>query len=240
MALARQAKLPIIIHCREAWSDCLKIDRRTLAYNGPGRNSPLLYRHAGGCAARHRHGFLISFAGNVTYPKAQNIRDVCESLRLENILMETDSPYLAPQAHRGKRNEPAYVAEVAQTIANVRNLAPDEVAAADVGRIFGASSVLAGRRASRPSGLKETSCMGGHAIALLTVKEIFDLVRDDLAWSKQELALQSGTAIPVSEITAICWAAAGSVCARRFCCFLRGYAGTAAIERDPPRRRRRT
>jgi len=75
-------------------------------------------------------GFLISFAGNSTYPKTQNLRDVAKALPLENILIETDSPYLAPQTYRGKRNEPAYVAEVARTLASVRNLSPDEVAAA--------------------------------------------------------------------------------------------------------------
>src|SRR3989441_12406316 len=57
-------------------------------------------------------GFLISFAGNSTYPKTQNLRDVAKALPLEKILIETDAPYLAPQPYRGKRNEPAYVAEV--------------------------------------------------------------------------------------------------------------------------------
>jgi TatD DNase family protein len=75
-------------------------------------------------------GFLISFAGNSTYPKAQNLRDVAKALPLEKILIETDSPYLAPQPYRGKRNEPAYVIEVARTLASVRDLSPDEVAAA--------------------------------------------------------------------------------------------------------------
>ena len=75
-------------------------------------------------------GFLISFAGNSTYPKAQNLRDIAKALPLEKLLIETDSPYLAPQLFRGKRNEPAYVAEVARTLGSVRNLSPDEVAAA--------------------------------------------------------------------------------------------------------------
>ena len=74
-------------------------------------------------------GFLVSFTGNLTYPKAQNIRDVAKALPLENILIETDSPYLAPQPMRGKRNEPAYVAEVAKALANVRNLGTEETAA---------------------------------------------------------------------------------------------------------------
>jgi TatD DNase family protein len=73
-------------------------------------------------------GFLISFAGNVTYPKAQNLRDVAREIPLDKLLVETDSPFLAPQTHRGRRNEPAFVAEVAQTIGNVRNLPASQVA----------------------------------------------------------------------------------------------------------------
>ena len=71
---------------------------------------------------------MISFTGNLTYPKAQNIRDVAKALPLSNILIETDSPYLAPQLIRGKRNEPAYVAEVAKVLANVRDLPVEEIA----------------------------------------------------------------------------------------------------------------
>jgi TatD DNase family protein len=73
-------------------------------------------------------GFMVSFTGNVTYPKAQGIRDVAKDLPLANILIETDSPYLAPVPHRGKRNEPAYAVEVAKVLANVRNLQPHEIA----------------------------------------------------------------------------------------------------------------
>jgi TatD DNase family protein len=72
---------------------------------------------------------MISFAGNSTYPKTQSIRDVARDIPLERMLIETDSPFLAPQPYRGKRNEPAYVAEVARTLANVRNLSPEEIAA---------------------------------------------------------------------------------------------------------------
>jgi TatD DNase family protein len=75
-------------------------------------------------------GFLVSFAGNVTYPKAQNLRDVACSVPLDSLLMETDAPFLAPQSRRGQRNEPAFVAEVAQTLANVRDLPLEELAAA--------------------------------------------------------------------------------------------------------------
>ena len=130
MALAQAAKLPIIIHCRDAWSDTL--DLLDHEWKPTGLRGIL---H---CFTSTREdaqrgvdmGFLISFAGNSTYPKAQNLRDVVKALPLENILIETDAPYLAPQPWRGKRNEPAYVAEVARVLASVRNLAPDEMAAA--------------------------------------------------------------------------------------------------------------
>ena len=75
-------------------------------------------------------GFVVSFAGNVTYPKMQLLRDVARELPLESLLTETDSPFLPPQGRRGKRNEPAFVVEVAQTLASVRNLGSEEVAAA--------------------------------------------------------------------------------------------------------------
>jgi TatD DNase family protein len=130
MALAREAKLPIIIHCREAWSDCLKLIAEDWKSSGLGG---ILHCFSSTLEDAQRGigmGFLISFAGNSTYPKAQNLREIAKALPLEKLLMETDAPYLAPQAHRGKRNEPAYVAEVAHTLASVRNLAPEEVAAA--------------------------------------------------------------------------------------------------------------
>jgi TatD DNase family protein len=125
---ARAAKIPIVIHCREAWPDCLKIldeDWRSSALGG------IFHCYAGTLEeARYgmEMGFLVSFAGNVTYPKAQTLRDVARQIPLDRLLVETDSPFLAPVPHRGKRNEPAYVAEVARTIGNVRNLAADEVA----------------------------------------------------------------------------------------------------------------
>lgn len=130
MELAHAAKLPIIIHCRDAWSDCLKV--LADAWKPTGLGGIL---HCFGSTVEDAKrgldmGFLISFAGNSTYPKAQNIRDVAKALPLENILIETDSPYLAAQPHRGKRNEPAYVGEVAKVLGNVRNLQDWEIAAA--------------------------------------------------------------------------------------------------------------
>ena len=140
MALARQARLPIIIHCRDAWPDCLTMLEEDWRSSGLGG---ILHCFTSTEADARRGldmGFCVSFAGNSTYPKTQNIRDVAKSLPLENILIETDSPFLAPQPYRGKRNEPAYVGEVAKTVASVRNLRTEEVAAATAGnfrRFFG-------------------------------------------------------------------------------------------------------
>jgi TatD DNase family protein len=130
MALAREAKLPIIIHCRDAWPDCLQLIEEVWRPTGLGG---ILHCFTGTLEQAQRGldaGFMISFAGNSTYPKTQNIRDVARDIPLDRILIETDAPFLAPQPYRGKRNEPAYVAEVARTLASVRNLSPEELAAA--------------------------------------------------------------------------------------------------------------
>jgi TatD DNase family protein len=140
MQLAKEAKLPIIIHCRDAWTHCLDLLDEIWRPTGLGG---ILHCFTSTLEDAKRGldlGFLISFAGNSTYPKAQNLRGTAKALPLENLLIETDAPFLAPQAYRGKRNEPAYVGEVAKAIATVRNLAPDEVAsatAANFRRFFG-------------------------------------------------------------------------------------------------------
>jgi TatD DNase family protein len=129
MDLAHAAKLPIIIHCRDAWDDCLALIEQHWQPTGLGG---ILHCFTSTLAHAKRGldmGFLISFAGNSTYPKAQTIRDVAKELPLNRILIETDAPFLAPQPFRGKRNEPAYVTEVAKTLATVRNLPAEELAA---------------------------------------------------------------------------------------------------------------
>jgi TatD DNase family protein len=135
MELAHAAKLPIIIHCRDAWSDCLALLEQVWEPTGLGGILHCFTSTLDDAKRGLDMGFLISFTANVTYPKAQNIRDVAKALPLENILIETDSPYLAPQSLRGKRNEPAYVAEVAKLLANVRDL-PVEVVAAQTTENF--------------------------------------------------------------------------------------------------------
>jgi len=147
MELAQAAKLPIIIHCRDAWDDTLNMLEHHWKPTGLGG-----ILHCFTSTLEHAKrgldlGFLISFAGNSTYPKAQNIRDVAKEMPLENILIETDAPFLAPQPYRGKRNEPAYVAEVAKALANVRNLPPEEIAATTASnfrRFFGIASPQVG------------------------------------------------------------------------------------------------
>jgi TatD DNase family protein len=139
---ARMARKPIIIHCREAWPDCLNILEEDWRSSGLGGIFHCFMGTAEEAQRGMDMGFMISFAGNVTYPKAQNLRDVAKEIPLDRLLVETDSPFLAPQSHRGRRNEPAYVAEVAQTIGNVRNLPAGQIAevtSSNFRRFFGLS-----------------------------------------------------------------------------------------------------
>ncbi len=140
LSQARALRKPVIIHCREAWPDCLEILEEDWESSGLGG----IFHCFAGTADEARRGldmgFLVSFAGNVTYPKAQNLRDAAREIPLDRLLVETDSPFLAPQSHRGRRNEPAYVAEVAQTLGNVRDLPAARVAeitSANFRRFFG-------------------------------------------------------------------------------------------------------
>jgi TatD DNase family protein len=133
MEMARAAKLPIIIHNRpsdnseNAWEDLFRLLREHWASSGLGG---VLHCFTG--SVEHARtaldlGFVISFAGNITYPKANNIRDAAAMAPLDRIFIETDSPYLAPVPHRGKRNEPAFVLESARQIGQLRDLATEEV-----------------------------------------------------------------------------------------------------------------
>jgi TatD DNase family protein len=132
MESARAAKLPIVIHCRpsdkseNAWDDCLHLMERRWGSSGLGG---ILHCFTGTWAHARRAldmGFMISFAGNLTFPKAQSIRDAAKQVPLDRILIETDSPFLAPVPHRGKRNEPAFVKEVARQLGEIRGLSTEE------------------------------------------------------------------------------------------------------------------
>ena len=133
MELAAAANLPIIIHCRpsdgsdDAWEDCLGLIQSQWAANGVGG---ILHCFTGTWPQAKRAldmGFMISFAGNMTFPKAQQIRDAALEVPLDRMLIETDAPYLAPVPHRGKRNEPAFVKETARRLGELRGLSMEEV-----------------------------------------------------------------------------------------------------------------
>jgi len=133
MEMARAAKLPIIIHNRpsdnseNAWEDLLRLIREHWSTSGLGGVLHCFTGSVENAKAVLDAGFVVSFAGMVTYPKAQNIRDAALIVPLDRMFIETDSPYLAPVPHRGKRNEPAFVVEVARSIAELRKLSPEEI-----------------------------------------------------------------------------------------------------------------
>jgi TatD DNase family protein len=134
MQLAAEANLPIIIHCRpsdnsdNAWQEVFALIREHWT-----RRNGIIHCFTG--ELKHMQeavdlGFMVSFSGAVTFPKAENIRAAARECPLDHILIETDSPYLAPIPYRGKRNEPAYVVETAKKVAEVRGISLDEVARA--------------------------------------------------------------------------------------------------------------
>jgi TatD DNase family protein len=127
LEMARRLRLPVIIHCREAWEDCLRILEEEWASSGLGGILHCFSGDAGIVRTALDWGFLISFAGNVTFPRSESLRQVARSVPLERTLIETDSPYLAPQAFRGQRNEPAYVVEVAGILAKLHGVGPEKV-----------------------------------------------------------------------------------------------------------------
>ncbi len=133
MEMARAAKLPIIIHNRpsdnseNAWEDLFRLLREHWASSGLTGVLHCFTGTVDHARAALDLGFILSFAGNITYPKAQNIRDAAAMAPLDRIFIETDSPYLAPVPHRGKRNEPAFVVEVARQIGELRGLSREEV-----------------------------------------------------------------------------------------------------------------
>ncbi len=124
MDLARELKLPVIIHDREAHRDCLEIvkeypDLKGVyhCYSGSLEDAKILVKL----------GWMISFTGVVTYKNARKSLEVIEWLPMDHIMIETDSPYLTPEPFRGKRNDSGHVRYVAETIARVKDLEVEEV-----------------------------------------------------------------------------------------------------------------
>ena len=133
MGHARAARLPIIIHCRpsnnseNAWDETIQMLRDHWTAAGLGGILHCFtgeWKHA---QAALDMGFYVSFAGNVSFPKAENIRAAAKQVLLDRMLIETDSPFLAPVPQRGKRNEPAFVVNTAETIAELRGMRKEEI-----------------------------------------------------------------------------------------------------------------
>ena len=127
LQLARKQGLPAVIHTREAEADTLRILDEEWKDSGlPG----IIHCFTGTRAFAEeaiKLGFYISFSGVVTFKKSEDLRDTASRLPLEKILIETDSPFLAPQPFRGRRNEPAYVVETARSIAQLHNVTAEEI-----------------------------------------------------------------------------------------------------------------
>jgi len=127
IGLSKQLSLPLITHCRESENDIFDIlnkefkDFRNIVFHCFSGTRDFLEK----CLSRDA---MFSFTGNITYPKAVNLRSIIKMMPLEKIMLETDAPYLAPQKMRGKRNEPSYVHFVAQEISAIKGISFEEVA----------------------------------------------------------------------------------------------------------------
>jgi len=124
--LAAELGLPVIVHDRDAHNEVLAILHDWTPHGRAG----VLHSFSGDVALAERAlelGFYIGLSGPVTYPNASRLREVARAVPIERLLIETDAPYLTPQPHRGQRNEPAYVRWVAQALADIKNLIPEQI-----------------------------------------------------------------------------------------------------------------
>jgi TatD DNase family protein len=132
---ARACRKPLIIHTREAAADTLRI----MGEEGAAEVAGVMHCFTESWEVAEQAidmGFYISFSGIVTFKTAHALKDVAKRVPLERMLVETDSPYLAPVPHRGKTNQPAFVKHVAEEIANLRGIALEEVADATTRNFF--------------------------------------------------------------------------------------------------------
>jgi TatD DNase family protein len=128
---ARQARLPLVIHTRAASEDTLAMLREEGEDGSPGSAGGVFHcftETAQVARAALDLGFYISFSGILTFKTAQDLRDVAAFVPLDRLLIETDSPYLAPVPYRGKTNNPSYVPHVAKQLAALRQLPVEEIA----------------------------------------------------------------------------------------------------------------
>jgi TatD DNase family protein len=127
LKLAKSSGLPVVIHNRDAQADTLEILKKFLPINA------VVHCFSGDANFLKECldlGFFISFTCNITYRKAENLRGFLKLTPLEKLLLETDAPFLPPEGLRGKRNEPAFVKELAKKISEIKNLSLEEVAKA--------------------------------------------------------------------------------------------------------------
>ncbi len=140
LEIAAARRRPILIHCRPkddvaeaaagAWGDLFEVLEEHWQATGLGG---IMHCFGGGWEQAQQSldlGFLISFAGNLTYPKARPLRELAAQLPLDGLLVETDAPWLAPAARRGQRNEPAWVVETARALAKLLGVDEEEIASA--------------------------------------------------------------------------------------------------------------
>ncbi len=138
--LARERRLPIVIHTREATEDTFRL----IEEEGAGEVRGVFHCFTGDAAMARTAldaGFHLSFAGIVTFPRAESVREAARIVPDDRLLVETDAPFLAPVPYRGKRNEPAYVVRVVETLGRIRNAEPAAVArqvSANFEALFGA------------------------------------------------------------------------------------------------------
>jgi TatD DNase family protein len=151
LRIARSLELPVVIHSREADDDTVAALREELGGTRVPPVNDAQDQHAtgvlhcfGGSLKMAQQaielGFYISFAGNLTFKKADDLRDIARALPLDRLLVETDCPYLTPVPFRGKRNEPARVVETAKCLAELKGVAVEEVAritSQNFGKLFG-------------------------------------------------------------------------------------------------------
>lgn len=129
LELARRKRLAVVIHCRDAEADVVRMLRDDFEQHGPVKGVMHSFTGAQATAdACLAMGLHVSFAGMVTYKNAQHLRDVAKTIPLERLLVETDSPYLAPVPLRGKRNQPANVVHAAGCLAGVKGVSPELIA----------------------------------------------------------------------------------------------------------------
>lgn len=127
LRMARERLLPISIHTREAETDTLAILDDEWKDSGLGGVIHCFSGTRAFAEAAVELGFLISFSGVITFKKAEDLRETARRLAIDKLLIETDSPFLAPVPYRGRRNEPAYVVETARAIAELRGTAAEEI-----------------------------------------------------------------------------------------------------------------